>query len=90
MTDQFALVRQLSRTSSVDHVLDPGFRPGTPTKRLRVLLLTEGTYPYVIGGVSTWCDQLLRNLDEIDWLVLPIVAGNLRGSLSISSPRTPD
>jgi glycosyltransferase involved in cell wall biosynthesis len=45
---------------------------------LRVLLLTEGTYPYVIGGVSTWCDQLLRNLDEIDWLVLPIVAGNVR------------
>ena len=53
--------------------------PATPPKRrLRVLLVTEGTYPYVMGGVSTWCDQLLRSLDDIDWLVLPIVAGGLK------------
>lgn len=49
-----------------------------PKKRLRVLLVTEGTYPYVMGGVSTWCDQLLRSLADIDWLVVPIVAGGLK------------
>lgn len=41
--------------------------------RPRVLLLTEGTYPYVVGGVSSWCDLLVRNLIELDWQVLPIV-----------------
>ena len=46
--------------------------PGAPT---RVLLTTEGTYPYVVGGVSSWCDLLVNSLDEFDWLVLPIVAG---------------
>jgi len=56
----------------------PDIRTHTSTKRLTVLLVTEGTYPYVMGGVSTWCDQLLRNLDDIDWLVLPIVAGGMR------------
>ena len=42
--------------------------------RPRVLLTTEGTYPYVMGGVSSWCDLLVRSLTGFDWQVLPIVA----------------
>jgi len=42
--------------------------------RPKVLLTTEGTYPYVMGGVSSWCDLLVRSLTEFDWQVLPIVA----------------
>jgi glycosyltransferase involved in cell wall biosynthesis len=42
-------------------------------RRLRVLMVTEGTYPYAMGGVSSWCDYLVRGTPEIDWLVLPIV-----------------
>ena len=47
-------------------------------RRPRVLLITEGTYPYAVGGVSSWCDLLLRNLTEIDWQVLPITAAHGR------------
>lgn len=43
--------------------------------RRRVLMITEGTYPHVIGGVSTWCDLLINGLDEVSWDVLPILAG---------------
>jgi glycosyltransferase involved in cell wall biosynthesis len=43
--------------------------------RLRVLMITEGTYPYAMGGVSSWCDYLTRGLPEVDWEVLPIVGG---------------
>ncbi|WP_045233333.1 DUF3492 domain-containing protein, partial [Deinococcus pimensis] len=25
-----------------------------------VLMCTEGTYPFGIGGVSTWCEQMVR------------------------------
>jgi glycosyltransferase involved in cell wall biosynthesis len=39
----------------------------------RVLLVTEGTYPYAVGGVSSWCQLLLTNLTDLDWQVLPIV-----------------
>jgi glycosyltransferase involved in cell wall biosynthesis len=46
--------------------------------RGRILLLTEGTYPFAVGGVSSWCDLLLRELTEFDWQVLPIVAPTLR------------
>ncbi|WP_432502600.1 GT4 family glycosyltransferase PelF [Kineococcus arenarius] len=36
---------------------------------LRVLLLTEGTYPFVVGGVSTWCDLLVRGLPHVEWSI---------------------
>ena len=42
--------------------------------RPRVLLTTEGTYPYAMGGVSSWCDLLVKSLTGFDWQVLPIVA----------------
>jgi glycosyltransferase involved in cell wall biosynthesis len=31
---------------------------------MRLALVTEGTYPYAHGGVSVWCDQLVRALPE--------------------------
>lgn len=42
-------------------------------------MTTEGTYPYVSGGVSTWCAQLISGLDELRWQVLPITAGSHGG-----------
>jgi polysaccharide biosynthesis protein PelF len=52
----------------------PGGRAPTPLGRPRILLTTEGTYPDVMGGVSSWCDLLVRGMPEFDWQVLPIVA----------------
>ncbi|MEA2491462.1 MAG: polysaccharide biosynthesis protein PelF [Acidobacteriota bacterium] len=40
---------------------------------LSVLLTTEGTYPYSAGGVSTWCEALLRNTPDIRWTLLPLM-----------------
>src|SRR5690349_11258163 len=55
--------------------------PASDGRRARILLLTEGTYPYALGGVSSWCDLLIRGLDEFDWTVLPIVAPDGRPPL---------
>ena len=41
--------------------------------KLRVVLTTEGTYPYCTGGVSTWAEILLRELDDIEFHVLAIM-----------------
>lgn len=41
----------------------------------RVLLLTEGTYPFVDGGVSTWCDQIVRGMPEVAFTVYAITGG---------------
>ncbi|MFJ7985478.1 GT4 family glycosyltransferase PelF [Streptomyces sp. NPDC094447] len=37
-----------------------------------VTMLTEGTYPHVHGGVSTWCDQLVRGMPEVDFEILAL------------------
>src|SRR6266566_3102400 len=42
--------------------------------RLRVLMITEGTYPYHFGGVSTWCHSLIRGLPNVDFDVLSIIS----------------
>ncbi|MER6997816.1 GT4 family glycosyltransferase PelF [Streptomyces sp. NPDC000410] len=37
-----------------------------------VTMLTEGTYPHVHGGVSTWCDQLVRGMPEVGFTVVAL------------------
>jgi len=37
-----------------------------------ILLATEGTYPYHLGGVSTWCDTLVRNLPRARFIVFAV------------------
>ncbi|MFY9470292.1 MAG: GT4 family glycosyltransferase PelF [Solirubrobacterales bacterium] len=39
-----------------------------------MLLITEGTYPFAIGGVSSWCDILIKGLTDVRWQVMPITA----------------
>jgi glycosyltransferase involved in cell wall biosynthesis len=56
-------------------------RPVSTAPRPRILLTTEGTYPYALGGVSSWCDLLVRGLTEFDWSVLPIIAPHGREPL---------
>ncbi|MFI5908206.1 GT4 family glycosyltransferase PelF [Dactylosporangium sp. NPDC051541] len=34
---------------------------------MKVALVSEGTYPFAMGGVSVWCDQLLRGLPDYRW-----------------------
>ena len=46
---------------------------GSDAGGLSVLMTTEGTYPYGAGGVSTWCDALLRNTPEVRYTLLPIM-----------------
>ena len=42
-------------------------------KKLRVCLITEGTYPYVMGGVSAWTHMLIKYLKDIEFEIIAIV-----------------
>ncbi|WP_432524380.1 GT4 family glycosyltransferase PelF [Kineococcus esterisolvens] len=68
----------------------------------RVTLFTEGTYPFVVGGVSTWCDLLLRGLPDVRWSVFALTGAELEepvfelppnatlgGHLQLWGPRVP-
>jgi glycosyltransferase involved in cell wall biosynthesis len=39
-----------------------------------IALTAEGTYPHHFGGVSVWCDQLVRGLPEYDFQLVPLIA----------------
>lgn len=52
-----------------------GHARARPGRRPRILITTEGTYPFAVGGVSSWCDVLIGGLRGIDWDVLPLIAG---------------
>jgi glycosyltransferase involved in cell wall biosynthesis len=41
---------------------------------VKVLLTTEGTYPFTAGGVSTWCEQMLQGLPQHEFTVLSVIA----------------
>jgi glycosyltransferase involved in cell wall biosynthesis len=41
---------------------------------MRIAMINEGTYPYVKGGVSTWCDQLVQGLAEHDFGLVTLTA----------------
>lgn len=41
---------------------------------MRICLLTEGSYPYVVGGVSSWCQMLIEGLPDYEFVVYSIGA----------------
>lgn len=50
-------------------------RPGV------IALVTEGTYPAHQGGVSVWCDQLIRGLPEFRFDVHAVTGTGLERSV---------
>jgi glycosyltransferase involved in cell wall biosynthesis len=41
---------------------------------MKIALMTEGTYPYGFGGVSVWCDQLIRGMPGYEFHLVSLVA----------------
>lgn len=41
---------------------------------MRVSLISEGAYPHSFGGVSVWCDQLVRGSTSVDFALVSLVA----------------
>jgi polysaccharide biosynthesis protein PelF len=49
---------------------------GPATRRPQVAFVTEGSYPCSGGGVSVWCDQLMRYLPRVDFHLIAITLTN--------------
>ena len=55
---------------------------------MKVCLLTEGSYPYVVGGVSAWTQMLMEGLPEIEFSVYSIGAeAKDRGKFKYKLPK---
>lgn len=40
---------------------------------MRIALISEGCYPFVRGGVTTWCDQLIRGLPQHNFEIVTLL-----------------
>lgn len=40
---------------------------------MKIVMVTEGTYPHQFGGVSVWCDQIIRGMPDYDFQLLALV-----------------
>jgi glycosyltransferase involved in cell wall biosynthesis len=41
--------------------------------KIIVMMATEGTYPFHQGGVSTWCDILVKKLKNVDYVIYSVL-----------------
>src|SRR4051812_32952106 len=63
--------RVRGRSRLTHHALVPG--AAIDPAALRVMLITEGTYPFHFGGVSTWCHGLVKSMPEVDFSLIAII-----------------
>lgn len=44
-----------------------------------VCMVIEGAYPFITGGVSAWCHQLISEMPDVDFTLLVILPASYRG-----------
>lgn len=54
---------------------------------MRICIVAEGCYPYVVGGVSSWINSMIKSFPEMEFIILAIVANrNFRGKFKYELP----
>ena len=54
---------------------------------MKICLVAEGSYPYVSGGVSSWIQQLIRNMPEHEFTLISVSASkNDTGEMKYTPP----
>ena len=41
---------------------------------MRICLIAEGCYPYVVGGVSSWLHSMIQTFPNQEFIILSIIA----------------
>lgn len=55
--------------------------------KMKICIVAEGCYPYVVGGVSSWIHSLIRSFPEHEFILLAIVANrSYRGKFAYELP----
>ena len=55
---------------------------------MRVCIVAEGCYPFVVGGVSSWVHSLIQLFPETEFVILAIAANrSQRGKYAYELPK---
>ena len=56
---------------------------------MKVCLIAEGCYPYVVGGVSSWVHSMIQSFPDVEFSLVAILQAELNGESSLmTAPRT--
>lgn len=54
---------------------------------MRICIVAEGCYPYVVGGVSSWIHSMIRSYPDVEFLVLSVLPNrSMRGKFVYELP----
>ena len=55
---------------------------------MRICIVAEGCYPYVVGGVSGWIQSLIQSFPDNEFVILSIVSNrSMRGKFAYELPK---
>ena len=57
---------------------------------MKVCIVAEGCYPYVVGGVSGWINSMIQSFPNVEFILLTIVADRSFAANSYMSFRKSD
>lgn len=54
---------------------------------MKVCIVVEGCYPYVVGGVSSWVHSLIKQFPNVEFIIQTIAADrSIRGKFVYEMP----
>lgn len=54
---------------------------------MKVCIVAEGCYPYVVGGVSGWINSMIKSFPNVEFILLAIISNrSLRGKFAYELP----
>lgn len=54
---------------------------------MKVCIVAEGCYPYVVGGVSGWINSMIKSFPNVEFIILTIIANrSMRGKFVYELP----
>lgn len=54
---------------------------------MKICIVAEGCYPYVVGGVSGWINSMIKSFPDVEFILLAIVANRtVRGKFAYELP----
>lgn len=72
------------KTTDVTHIYN---ELEAESAHMRVCIVVEGCYPYVVGGVSSWVHSLIKQFPNINFVLVTLVADReLRGKFVYEMP----
>ena len=54
---------------------------------MRICMISEGCYPYVVGGVSSWIHSMIQTFPDVEFVLLTVIANrSLSGKFAYELP----